>query len=564
MTCQESQHDTTDSTTILLELRIHATGIPRSGILRKLPSCWTQVDVLEGPMTSTSVSANRKRWGKTEVVPMSSNPQWTTTLTLEYRYGSEVYFYVTVYSIADNNEHEVAGGALFSVSDVLGIGTKAKRLPKGGCVYCTLERTRNKGEMVFKCRFQALSLKTSKLKWGLDTYLEIAKKETNNNGSSWITIFRSPPVLGSTSPTFDPLRLLGIDWNISLRISVWVYKQNKILGSCETTFQYLFEAQTTRSVEEQSPKDLVLAKPGSNRAEVGKLRVWEAETRGDSEFFLDTPRDDDDEDEHEDASAVEVMPFSWIGGGGSAIDSPVSRGTPQKSFRDYINGGMEIDMVVAIDYTSSNGDPRHPESLHYQTPESLNDYEEVISTVGDALASYSTSKQFPVFGFGAKFAGEVRHIFQCGPTKDANGVDGVLQAYRSVFQSDVIMSGPTVLDQVIQVSAMRAQRYQQAQSDSRYCVLLIITDGIVSEDLEGTKRKLAVYSQLPLSIIICGVGRHDFEPMHSLSSPIPDARRNTTCVRFREHQQDPTSLAKAALEYLPEQIVEYFQSRRKR
>jgi hypothetical protein len=93
---------------------------------------------------------------------------------------------------------------------------------------------------------------------------------------------------------------------------------------------------------------------------------------------------------------------------------------------------------------------------------------------------------------------------------------------------------------------------------------LIITDGIVSEDLKETKRKLEVYSKLPLSIIICGVGRHDFEPLYSLSLPIHDARRNTTFVPFREHQQDPTSLAKAALEHLPEQIVEYFQSRRKR
>ena len=35
------------------------------------------------------------------------------------------------------------------------------------------------------------------------------------------------------------------------------------------------------------------------------------------------------------------------------------------SFLDYIRGGMQINLVVAIDFTGSNGSPNVPTSLHY-------------------------------------------------------------------------------------------------------------------------------------------------------------------------------------------------------
>ena len=35
------------------------------------------------------------------------------------------------------------------------------------------------------------------------------------------------------------------------------------------------------------------------------------------------------------------------------------------SFLDYLKGGMEINLTIAIDFTSSNLDPKRPDSLHY-------------------------------------------------------------------------------------------------------------------------------------------------------------------------------------------------------
>jgi hypothetical protein len=90
----------------------------------------------------------------------------------------------------------------------------------------------------------------------------------------------------------------------------------------------------------------------------------------------------------------------------------------------------------------------------------------------------------------------------------------------------------------------------------RYTVLLIVTDGIM-DDFPETKRRLALYSEMPLSIIFVGVGKADFRSMYALCSPEPGLRRNTTFVEFRRHQHDPTSLGKAALADIPSQLVSY-------
>lgn len=43
------------------------------------------------------------------------------------------------------------------------------------------------------------------------------------------------------------------------------------------------------------------------------------------------------------------------------------------TFLDYVFGGCEISLSIAIDFTLSNGDPRDPKSLHYFDP-SKNEY----------------------------------------------------------------------------------------------------------------------------------------------------------------------------------------------
>ena len=59
------------------------------------------------------------------------------------------------------------------------------------------------------------------------------------------------------------------------------------------------------------------------------------------------------------------------------------------SFLDYIFGGCEINVHVAIDFTLSNGAPDQPSSLHYVNPQTLqNSYTEAMASVVSILEEY--------------------------------------------------------------------------------------------------------------------------------------------------------------------------------
>lgn len=159
----------------------------------------------------------------------------------------------------------------------------------------------------------------------------------------------------------------------------------------------------------------------------------------------------------------------------------------------------------------------------------------------------------------------MRHIFQCGGSPTATGTEGVLDAYRAVFETDLIMSGPTECSSVLRAAAARSKKFYNASPTAsptaimqQYCVLLILTDGIVN-DLQSMQDLLRSYRelQLPLSVIVVGIGRADFTEFHRLN----DALAGFRFVEFREHQFDPDKLSSTALTSVPREVVDNFISR---
>lgn len=89
----------------------------------------------------------------------------------------------------------------------------------------------------------------------------------------------------------------------------------------------------------------------------------------------------------------------------------------QHTFLDYVMGGCQINFTVSkrqhlpftqkhvvgciliptavtlqvgIDFTGSNGDPRSPNSLHYMSPDGLNQYLSALWSVGQVVQDYDT------------------------------------------------------------------------------------------------------------------------------------------------------------------------------
>mmetsp|Transcript_16643 Transcript_16643/g.14522 ORF Transcript_16643/g.14522 Transcript_16643/m.14522 type:complete len:113 (-) Transcript_16643:3128-3466(-) len=111
-------------------------------------------------------------------------------------------------------------------------------------------------------------------------------------------------------------------------------------------------------------------------------------------------------------------------------------------------------MNVAVDFTSSNGDPRVPKSLHSFTNANgaPNEYQKALANIGNILLKYNKSKLIASYGFGAKpnypnlSSQQVSHCFPLTGVEEnpcVKGLQALLDTYKfSVFSTQ--MWGPTV------------------------------------------------------------------------------------------------------------------------
>ncbi|XP_052456979.1 copine-7-like [Carassius gibelio] len=241
------------------------------------------------------------------------------------------------------------------------------------------------------------------------------------------------------------------------------------------------------------------------------------------------------------------------------------------SFLDYIMGGCQIHFTVAIDFTASNGDPRNSCSLHYINPYQPNEYLKALIAVGEICQDYDSDKRFSALGFGARIPPkyEVSHDFAINfNTEDdeCEEIQGVVEAYQNCLPK-IQLYGPTNVAPIISRIAKLAAGKEPIKDASLYHILLILTDGVVT-DMADTREAIVRASYQPMSIIIVGVGNADFTDMEILDgddgvlrSPKgePVLRDIVQFVPFRDFKTaSPAALAKCVLAEVPKQVVEYF------
>lgn len=410
------------------------------------------------------------------------NPTWSRTIFLEgYKFGVDFYIEVGVFDFdvaatskseaelsrmdlhsqavitknAGTRElmrkgtfpHKVIGTALFEVGEILGSkgNVRSKSLQTGGAVFAHIERCSTNAS-VGQLNFQLQSLKlhnVQSLGRTSSPFYELYRRVDRPKGATWMSVYRSNVVRSDLNPlwtevTLDMEATCHGDLDRAMKVIVWDYRKtgkHKLMGECETTIRGFLEAKADpESVDDEG---FILKKL---EQEVGTLQVIEAQLIG-------VNRSDDDRE---------------------ALESVIPTKTEPKrpEFVDYLSGGCQISLAVAIDFTASNGDPRQPGTPHhFHPPESKewNDYEKAIFAVGSIFAKYDSDQRFPVWGFGAKYNNVVRQCFQCGTEVEVEGVQGIMDAYRGVFRTPLTMSYPTKFTEVIQTAASYARHEQVSQ-----------------------------------------------------------------------------------------------------
>jgi len=552
--------------------------------------------------------------GRTDVVFNNLNPVWSTIIFLEgYKFGVPFYIEVGVFDFdakaagttekklqmndAQTNlnivcdassrallrkgefPHRVMGTALFEVGEILGSrgNVGSKQLQKGGAVYAHIERCKDNGEQGKFCfQLRAFDLKnTYKLMKGMvsSPFFELLRKVDRMDGAKWIKVYQSNVVRGDLSPiwneaTLDLEAICNGDVTRAMKVVIWDHRRSgkhKLLGELETSVRGLVNAFDSSNVEQETISFPVHRHENKIQGQVEVMRA--AIIGGKSPVQNNVP--DDSSSRSNKPPKVKQVTEQLEKASLSSVPNPVQvakpPNVPRPEFIDYLTGGCQISLAVAIDFTASNGDPRVPGTPHYfhtVGSKQWNDYEKAIFAVGSILAKYDSDNKFPVWGFGAKYNDKVRHCFQCGTDVEVEGVQGIMDAYRGVFRTPLRMSYPTKFTEVIRTAAGYAQHEQEGAREEgylSYTILLILTAGNV-EDAQETKEHLIAASNEPLSVVILGIGDADFQSMEFLDDFDAEheaGRDITKFVEFNDYKSY-NALTEAVLDEIPDQLVDYY------
>lgn len=99
---------------------------------------------------------------------------------------------------------------------------------------------------------------------------------------------------------------------------------------------------------------------------------------------------------------------------------------------------------------------------------------------------------------------------------EVDGLEGVIDCYKNALKT-VNLYGPTNFAPLVELVADMAEAENVNAANQKFFILLIITDGIIN-DMEKTIDEIVRGANLPLSIVIVGVGDADFDSMDVLDA----------------------------------------------
>lgn len=233
--------------------------------------------------------------------------------------------------------------------------------------------------------------------------------------------------------------------------------------------------------------------------------------------------------------------------------------------------GTALDLMVAVDFTSSNGgsgDPNSEGSLH-RTCLRPNSYETVIRRIGDVFGGFvGSGMRHKMMGFGAvDREGQLQHRFALGGEEGAcDGTDGLLNVYGNALRSGIILSGPKLIRPTLDAAIERA--LENSQWRPSYTVLVVLCSAGKIADLAEATEKLTQASYAPLSVVFVGVGDGDFSDFSALSKRGKEAvleslsgnnplRDVAHFIRLNDLRDDMDIFTHRALQKIPSQFSQH-------
>nr|XP_022339072.1 copine-3-like [Crassostrea virginica]XP_022339073.1 copine-3-like [Crassostrea virginica] len=523
-----------------VELRVECTGLKKKDEFSKSDPCAVLYLQPRGTNSWSEI-------GRTEQIKNNHNPKFATPFTVDYYFEEVQKVKLEVYDL-DNatsklSDDDFLGKVECNLAQIVSRNPFSAALEKkdgkpigGSLIYVRSEEVREGGEMVF-LHIGATKVDNKDFMGKSDPFLEISKQ--TSDGSLQV-VHRTEVCKDTLNPVWRPFQ-------VAVHALCGGNKSQPIQFSCS-------------DYDSDGSHDLI----GSFTTTIAELEQAAASGK-ELQFPFINPKKKYKKDKKNSGVAhfTEIKIFR------------------QPNFLEFIYGGMQINFTVGVDFTGSNGDPKRQDSLHYIDPigQQPNQYMQAIQAVGMVCQEYDTDKFFPALGFGAKLPdGQISMEFALN-FNPANpycaGINGVVDAYKYAIQN-VQLWGPTNVAPIIYHVARFAEQAQKQEADKgahAYYVLLLLTDGIIT-DMDQTRDAIVYASGLPMSLIIVGVGNADFSDMNFLdgdngilkgANGRPAERDIVQFVPFMKYASSQfagAELARQVLGEVPQQVVNYYTMRR--
>jgi hypothetical protein len=401
-----------------------------------------------------------RKVGSTELIRDNRDPAWATIMSMDYLFESIQEMVIRVfqeeggYPLTDENRHSLIGECRFRLSDLMCATSQKMSLTvfhpnrkDQGTIEIRAEARTNVRDL-FCVQFAGNKLANKDGWFGRsDPYLVISRLNEDN---SYSIVWKSVRIDNNLNPKWAPVKLPMVslcngDVDRPLKIEIFDYEEHS--------------KHQTMGVVETSVRGMI----SSNGA---PFLVIEEEMKKKKRGYTNS--------------------------GTLICSNCIIEQHP--SFSDFIMGGCELSLTVAIDFTGSNGDPRSPQSLHYIDPAGsrMNQYQDAILSVGSIIECYDSDHKFGVIGFGARCRmanGEFCPVQHCFPVYgggfEVDGIQGIMQAYKDAIPN-IMFSGPTLFAPLINQTIAATAAKGCSQTNQKYTILLIITDGVIN-DMEATK-----------------------------------------------------------------------------
>ncbi|CAD8200765.1 unnamed protein product [Paramecium octaurelia] len=453
--------------------------------------------------------------GKTETAECNLDPNWEKSFTIEY-YPDLIQ--ILRFQIFDQNRmgREFMGEAQITIKDILQsknslISIPIKRFDKSaGQLLCKAVQMKQSNHFV-QWQFSGSNIKNMDGIFGKsDPFLKFYLHSDN----VWCQIYQTEYIKDDLNPTWKEFeislqRLCLNDEYKKFKIECLDRhekgKNNQLIGSFETSIDEIFN---------QNKEEFSLVQPKGGQ--VGTIRI-----KNKKRIY-------------------------------------------RANFDDYIKQGTTFNLIIGIDYSTHNGVPSFPDSLHSYIDQN-NKYGKVISDLAQVLEKYNQKKLFAIYGIGAEphLTNYTLNTYQTlfpltgdFQKPQVEGYQEVANLYKNTLKQIVVKGDFQIEDYI---------KYIQTIAENNagkliYTICVIIGQGKIT-DAQVFQDLLIKGCKLPYSLIFVGMGKNDFSEVKNIIDKMnnqqPPIRNNFTFYEYKE--QTIQMLSKHLMIDIPQHLVSYKQ-----